>query len=271
MRSFANVAVIGVVTVMAVGLVLAGIAKARDMAAKSQCQKNLRELGIGLHNYDDFYGRFPAATVQGTQLPAEKRLNWLYESDPHIWGRMDPTWHNRRLQPWDAEANRYMVEPGLNFVHCPGHPDPEKQDRPWLTHYVGLTGVGRDAAMLEKADPKCGLFGYDRIVSINPDWVDGTSQTVVVTETAHENGPWIAGGYASVRGLEMDWQPIIGKGAQFGGCHRGGAMMLFGDASVRFVHDSIQPSTLAALITIAGRDEPGLYDADEYPGPRTDR
>ena len=86
----------------------------------------------------------------------------------------------------------------------------------------------------------------------------------MVTETAAHNGPWVAGGPASVRGLEQGGTPYMGRNGQFGTTHRRGIMCLFADGSVRFLRSSISPEAFEALATIAGGDQPGEF-AVEWP------
>ncbi len=65
-------------------------------------------------------------------------------------------------------------------------------------------------------------------------------------------GPWVAGGLATVRGLDTAELPYIGAGRQFGGLHDSGTFAAFADGSVRFISDTINPRILEALSTIAG-------------------
>ena len=78
------------------------------------------------------------------------------------------------------------------------------------------------------------------------------SNTLLLAETGLANGPWTAGGPATVRGLDQGRQPYIGRGRQFGGLHRGGVMVAMADGSVRFLSESIDPKVFEALSTVAG-------------------
>jgi hypothetical protein len=243
---------------VAAGLLVIGVSRAREAAARSSCQNNLRLIGISPHGYHKVDKVFPAGTVAGTDLPPERRLNWLFELDPWIHARMDPNWNKAIDRPWDAEENLRLARNNMFWFHCPGHRGERERDGLCLTHYVGIAGVGEDAALLREGNLQIGAFGYDRVISL-ADIEDCLLVTLVATETTVRNGPWISGGPASVRGLDVNGGPYIGAGGQFGGTHRGGAQGLFADASVRFLGESIQPKVFEALATIAGGDETGGF------------
>ena len=131
---------------------------------------------------------------------------------------------------------------------------------PGWTWYVGIAGVGADAPALPEGDPRCGVFGYERRTP--PGGIkDGASNTLLLAETGLDNGPWTAGGTATVRGLLADRRPYVGRGCQFGGLHRGGVMVAMADGSVRFLRESIEPRVFEALSTVAGGETlPRVWD-----------
>ena len=131
---------------------------------------------------------------------------------------------------------------------------------PGWTWYIGVAGVGTDAPTLSLGHPRSGVFGYDRQTSIF-DIKDGTANTLLLVETGIDNGPWTAGGLATVRGLDPAHQPYIGRGRQYGGLHWGGVMVAMADGSVRLLSDTIDPRVFEALSTVAGGETlPAAWD-----------
>jgi prepilin-type processing-associated H-X9-DG protein len=259
MRHRVNVLVCVLLAVMATGLLLAGIARVRHAQQVTTCWNHLRSIDIGLHSYHDFHGSFPAATVPSPTLPPDRRLSWLFVLDPYVHARMDPDWKPDRTKPWDAEENLRLSYPQMPWYACPAVPAMTGTGGLTLTNYVGVAGVGTDAADLPPGDPRAGVFGYDRRTA-RRDVTDGEDTTVAVIETAERNGPWTAGGPPTTRGLDTGRRPYLGRGLQFGGTHTGGANALFVDGSVRFLRDSISPETLAALFTLSAGDRPGPFE-----------
>ncbi|MDB5388074.1 MAG: hypothetical protein JWM11_3720, partial [Planctomycetaceae bacterium] len=125
------------------------------------------------------------------------------------------------------------------------------------TTYVGMAGVGKDAATLEIDDPKAGIFGYDRQTRVT-DIKDGMSNTMLVTEVYQDFGPWGRGGRATIRGLTakpyINGPDGIGRGKGSGGVH-----VLMADGSVRFISENIKPEVFEALATMAGGEDVGEF------------
>ncbi len=254
-----------VLAALAVAAVAAGSMaySAREEARREGCANNLKQLALGLRNYQATYEAFPYGTVPVADLPPERRLSWFvgawtFVGDGQLELRID------RTKPWDAPGNRRplvyspLSAPPTTFeleqmpaITCPSNPQRAGSSEPGQMHYVGIAGLGIDSPALPRGHPRAGVFGYDRQTR-TADLKDGASTTLLLVETARANGPWTAGGPATVRGLDPDRRPYIGPGRQFGGTHRGVAMAAFADGSVRPIRDSIAPEVFEALSTTAG-------------------
>jgi hypothetical protein len=238
----------------------------RETAAVLQCSNNLHQIAIALDHYQATnHGIFPPAVLPHPSLSFEHRLSWQTAILPYL--EQDTAYARLKMdEAWDSEANRGVAGALLKCYQCPGNGHMAGPGEAALTHYVGLAGVGADAAGLPPKHPRAGFFGYTR--SIGPDDVtDGLNYTIAVIETARDNGPWAAGGFATVRGIDPDEAPHVGPGRPFGTTHNvqrpflrspaTAANVAMGNGSTRRLTEGISATTLQALVTIAGHDEAG--------------
>jgi prepilin-type processing-associated H-X9-DG protein len=247
-RSIAVLAVVVIMVSVLGALLIPAVAKVREAAARTQCVSNLSQIGFAAVSYHDSHKHFPLAGEQNAALLPQERLSWFVSIGPYV----ESTYlylKADRTKGWNAEENRYLALTGMGYVQCPGYPDRLPESTLMPTHYVGIAGLGVDAAALAEDNPDAGFFGYERKLSF--DTLKRPSSTVLVAvETLYAHGAWSASGPPTARGVVED-SPYLGADGQFGGIHAAGANALFADCSVQCLNESVDPRLFKAMATMA--------------------
>jgi prepilin-type processing-associated H-X9-DG protein len=238
-----------VVTILGlIGMVVLYVQEINHVAA---CANNLRQIGEAIPSYSNHHDHyFPPGTVFNAALKPHERLSWQAAIVPYfaeattVGKKTGKQWEKLAgkiafKEAWDAPANAGLRRNVTLFL-CPTFAHEFMQGRVGLTSYVGIAGVGEDAATLPRGDADAGFFGYDRLLR-ESDISARLDATMTAIETMQENGPWPAGGPLTVRGVPPDSDHCIGKGAAFGGLHRAGANVLWADGSVHIVTEKVEP------------------------------
>ncbi|MEZ6073883.1 MAG: DUF1559 domain-containing protein [Pirellulales bacterium] len=199
---------------------------------------------------------FPAGAAGSALLPPETRLSWIARILPELG---EPAWYEqlRFGRAWDAEGNRVVAERPLAAVMHLGDAERLTADGGAVTQFVGMAGLGEDAALLDAADPRAGVFAYNKPRTV-ADVTDGLSQTIALISVADRLGPWAQGGPATVRAFTRE--PYLagpdGFGSGLSGAGGAGALVAMADGSVRFLPEGTDPRLLEQLATIAGGPAP---------------
>src|SRR5579884_234798 len=124
--------VIAIIAVL-IGLLLPSVQKVREAAARSQCQNNLKQLGLAMHNYHDVYKQFPknAYLVPGSGGNAWQCLSASYKILPYI---EQSALYSQIQQLWNASnwSGIYSgpMQQSIPIFRCPSVP-PFNNNQSW--------------------------------------------------------------------------------------------------------------------------------------------
>jgi hypothetical protein len=266
-----------------VALLQPRIVQAKSRIDMTSNRPRLHELAAALRAYVEKNGQFPRGVAQrkpgaeraGLPWRPDQCLSWMVELLPFLGqGEFRSLYENVNFEkswrdPENALAAATLVPHFLAadapeaqwWVSYPG----VEGNRFAATHFVGVAGVGLDAADPEFAqmDPnwqkKIGIFGYERTTRLE-DIKDGPANTIALLQVpANFKTPWTAGGGSTIRGVpEKDSvRPFVCVKYQ----DRMGTFAIMADGTVRFIPEDIPDEVFKALCTIAGGEPIENLDA----------
>lgn len=273
------------IVVVLIGLTFPAVHQVRAAAFRSQCENNLKQIGLAFHQYDAVVGHLPPA---GFSDPAPIGPAWSAFLLPYL--EQQPLFDRMRFDlPACDPTNVPLLETPIKVFQCPSAPQDRSADfatavihgtipgiqlaitdyspvwgpSPVLASYLPPgTPVGRTGAMVPD---QCSRFS---------DIADGTSNTLLVVEMAGRPQRWQNGILLPYPPFEAfgagwgDWLNSAGfLGQDKGGAicvvncdnqasvysfHTSGANVLAADGSVHFLSSATDLATLAALVSSRG-------------------
>lgn len=207
-------------------------------------ESQLKAVGGWLTNHHDKHGAFPPGVMAG-ELHANERLGWLTqyreETEPTETVHAVPThgWRDPANEPFVRRRAASLLNPKVSAVASDdGFP---------ASHFVGVAGVGADAARLAKSHPRAGVFGVDRRTT-RDDIKDGAANTLMVLGVETHPPAW-ADGVGTMRGLTTE--PYFGGPDSFGTGQADGMHVLMADGSVRFLSKDTDPRLMRRMAAMA--------------------
>lgn len=206
----------------AVELFLPALLQARKAAARTQSTNNLKQLVLGLLNYESAYKRFPPAVIVDPETGIER--SWRVEILPFV-EQSELYAQYRKDEPWDSEANLKVLQQMPQVFALPG--GEKGSETPYQAIAVDGSGLapGRDGR-----GPRMAEF------------TDGTSNSLLLLETL-PMVPWTKP--VDVSDIEDARQVSVRP-------TEGGFLAARADGSVSFFANTLDKNTWKALITRAG-------------------
>jgi prepilin-type N-terminal cleavage/methylation domain-containing protein/prepilin-type processing-associated H-X9-DG protein len=282
--------VIAIIAIL-IGLLLPAVQSVRDSAARTQCQNNLKQIGLACHSYHGAFKRFPAGYASKstkTDGPGTgPGWGWAAHILPYL--EQESIYHQIVFAKDIADpVNAAVRQTRLPAFLCPSdgfaQPTFKVQDESGKTlcevafgNYVGMAGVNEVSVYPDTSNGKPGILLRNSRVRLR-DITDGTSYTLLGTERASTKSPqttWVgAVTGASVPPLnpKYDYEGpgvlcLTNSGTaddnrlpnnplehveDASSLHRGGTNILFADGAVRSLLYGSRPETWVSIATRSG-------------------
>jgi prepilin-type N-terminal cleavage/methylation domain-containing protein/prepilin-type processing-associated H-X9-DG protein len=205
--------VIAIIAIL-IGLLIPAVQKVREAAARTKCLSNMKQLALGLVNYESTNGQLPpSATGVETTAPSHA---WSAYILPFIEQEAAYRQYNFKIN-WDAQANWPAIQTQIPFFICPSNPLGPRADigdqllaagtNPACADYSTFNAVKDFVAVnlltifpppKDKDDPRIvGAMRREKPSYIT-DVTDGTSNTIMLAEDAGRPNFFMYGGVQGV-------------------------------------------------------------------------
>lgn len=279
--------VIAIIAIL-IALLVPAVQKVRAAAARSQCENNMKQIGLAFGSFESATGFFPpgAARVAIPQLgiPANVKHSWTPFILPYL--EQDAVYRLYDFKSdWTAAANKTARESFLPVFTCPASPEPPGQLFAISGTTLAPTDYGPDNGYDSALEPTYVDVAKNRngILQVNKphkirEIIDGTSNTLIMSEDAGRPGIYHAGKRTGTSttggaGWANDANEYITHGFNDAGTtnpgpchtnctngdevysfHTGGAIHAFADGSVHFIRQDMPIKLFVRLITYGAED-----------------
>lgn len=212
---------------------------------KSPVEQKLVDLFADLSATQSETGAWPVGTAGDPSLALEDRFSWIAvlraQNDP---AGPQPRWD----RAWNDRANERFVRQRQDGLLNPAIATQTGSDGYPTTHFVGVSGIGPDAARLPAGHPRAGVFGEDRVTT--PEEIsDGQANTMLVAGVESDLGAWAAAGHSTMRSFTAE--PYVRGPDGFGSGQQEGMFVLMADGSTRFLSTKTDPLIIRQMAAVA--------------------
>jgi prepilin-type N-terminal cleavage/methylation domain-containing protein/prepilin-type processing-associated H-X9-DG protein len=282
--------VIAIIAIL-IGLLLPAVQKVREAAARSQCQNNLKQQALGVHNYIGTYSYFPTNGPGETYSMNGANWSWLAEILPYI--EQQNLFQQLGIPTANLGSQAGLAQPIKTYL-CPsdiainGTPRTNCADiggSVGNTNYKGVcgdnwewgsfniggsptaNGLDQGNGIFYRTDGQPGTSGHGplQITAIT----DGTSNTFMIGEDIPSLNQWCAWPYANAAtgtcAIPLNSGTVTGQPGyanpgdwpdlySFRSKHTGGANFAFADGSIHFISNTIATNVYQGLATYNGNE-----------------
>ena len=241
------IAIIGLIAAVAIPAIFGG----RVAARRFTCASNLQQIGKAITAYSAVNRRLAYGCIEwrSGMNTTNKQLAWSASILPHL----DEAMLYQKIdfrKAYDHPDNADAAAHKLPVYICPSVVRKPQLRGP--SDYGGLFGQ----RLTTRNQTDNGVLVYDRSFLLT-EIVDGLANTMAVAEdSAGPDSEWINGRNVFEQSGGIN-DPNVWRGDnEIRSNHRGGATVVFLDGTSRFLSETMDRRTLAALITRAMRDLP---------------
>lgn len=251
-----EIIVVLLIIAVLLSIMLPAITAARRASARMNCVNNLKQIILGTHNYHATFLTFPAGVVNPTRPIVspptidDMHIGWIIQILPYIEQGGLAMQLDCDYSVYD-NVNASSATTSITSLTCP-------LDRlspvPGPTASTSYAACHHDRSAPIDVDNH-GVFFLNSRVRIE-DITDGLTQTIFVGEKLYREDDlgWGSGTWSSLRNtgsrLNAHVQPFNALDENIDGFesrHPGGANFAFGDGSVRYLKDTIDPAVYRLL------------------------